>query len=138
MLLATVEIKAQQPQEAEKIIDQLAALQPDSLTVADLRGDLAATEKQWGSACTNYRQIWAATKSDAAAFKLYQALAVDDVAAAQQFLTEWRGSNPQSEHSYIAEALLSAQHGDKAAAIHPRTPNQTAPMAMPTSSGTSA
>jgi len=116
-MLATLEIQQKQLAEAEKVIAQLAALQPNSTAVANLNADLAAASKQGDKALADYRQLWQTTKSDATAAKLYQAIAANNAEAAEQFLKEWRTTNPNSDQPYIFEALGWQKKGDKAAAI---------------------
>ncbi len=116
-MLANLEIQQQQPAEAEKIIAQLAAVQPNSAVVADLRADLAAAGKQWDKAIAEYRQLWQSTRSDAVAAKLYRAVATDNPEAAEQFLKEWRTTNATSDQPYIFEALAAQKKNDDATAI---------------------
>jgi Tfp pilus assembly protein PilF len=116
-MLAKLEIQQQQSSEAEKIIAQLASVQPNSAVVADLRADLAAAGKQWDQAIADYRQLWQETRSDAVAAKLYRAIATNNPAAAEQFLKEWRTTNTTSDQPYIFEALAAQKKNDDAAAI---------------------
>lgn len=116
-MLAKLEIQQRQPDEAEKIIAQLAAIQPSSSVVADLRADLAAADRQWDQAVAEYRQLWQQTKADSVAAKLYRALTDTDAKAAATFLQEWRTTNPASDQPYILEALSAQKSGDRAAAI---------------------
>jgi tetratricopeptide (TPR) repeat protein len=116
-MLAKLEIQQQQTTEAEKIIAQLAAVQPNSAVVADLRADLAAAGKQWDQAIAEYRQLWQSSRSDAVAAKLYRAVATNNPEAADQFLKEWRATNTTSDQPYIFEALAAQKKNDAAAAI---------------------
>lgn len=116
-MLAKLEIQQRQPAEAEKIIAQLATIQPNSSAVADLRADLAAADQKWDKAIAEYRQLWQGTKADSVAAKLYRALADSDAAAAAQFLQEWRTTNAGSDQPYVFEALAAQKKNDRAAAI---------------------
>lgn len=116
-MLAKLEIQQQQPAEAEKIIAQLATVQPNSAVIADLRADLAAAGKQWDQAIAEYRQLWQNTRSDAVAAKLYRAVAANNPGAAEEFLKEWRTTNAGSDQPYIFEALAAEKKNDNAAAI---------------------
>jgi tetratricopeptide (TPR) repeat protein len=116
-ILAKLEIQQQQPAEAEKIIAQLATVQPNSTVIADLKADLAAAGKQWDQAIAEYRQLWQTTRSDAIAAKLYRAVAANNPGAAEQFLKEWRTTNASSDQPYIFEALAAQKKDNDAAAI---------------------
>ncbi len=117
-MLASLEIQQQQTAEAEKIIAQLAALQPHSTMVINLKAELAAANQQWDKAVDDYRQLWQTTKSDSVAAKLYRSLAVHNPDAAAQFLKEWRQMNPQSDQPDIFTATNLQKNGDNTAAIH--------------------
>jgi tetratricopeptide (TPR) repeat protein len=116
-MLAALEIQQQQPAEAEKVIAQLASIQPNSTAVVDLRADLAVAGKQWDKAIADYRQLWQNTKSDAAAAKLYRAIAANNPEAAAQFLKEWRAANASSDQPLVFEALAAQKANDNARAI---------------------
>ncbi|MDB6063081.1 MAG: hypothetical protein JWM78_3184 [Verrucomicrobiaceae bacterium] len=115
--LARVELRANSPQEAEKVVAQLEQLQAQTPMVEELKADIAAAEQRWPDAVARYRTLWQRTPNDSIAVKLQRALSASDRAAAQQFLAEWQTKIPTSATPLLLQGMIAEQQGDSAAAI---------------------
>ncbi|HEY3700430.1 MAG TPA: tetratricopeptide repeat protein [Spongiibacteraceae bacterium] len=112
ILLGHIEIQAGANNEATKIIEQLAQVEPNSPALADLRGTLAWAAGDSATAARQFRTLWEDAKNDQVANKLYQALAKSDSAVAAQFLNEWQTALPDSDSPLLLRGVLS-QRNDK-------------------------
>ena len=111
-LLGHIQIAAGATEEAAKIIDQLAKIEPNSPALLDLRAALATATGDTAGATQQLRALWTSTKTDQAANKLYQTLAKTDAAAATQFLIEWQTALPSSDSPLLLRAVQYERDGD--------------------------
>src|SRR5690606_24508619 len=115
--LARLELRANAPQEAEKVVVQLEQLQQQSPEVEELKADIAAAQQRWPDAVARYRTLWERTANEGIAVKLHRSLQASDAAAAAQFLGEWQKSQPKSATPHLLQGMLAEQAGDTATAI---------------------
>jgi len=116
--LARIEIKAKSFTEAEKIIGQIAQIEPGAPIIADLRASLASAQGEKAGAIAQLRTLWSQVKSDDTAFKLYQGLAENgDDAAATRFLQEWQAALPNSDVPLFLQGMQLQQDGKKPQAV---------------------
>jgi cellulose synthase operon protein C len=111
-VLSHIEIASGSTKEAAKIIEQLAQIAPNSLTLINLRATLALATGDTTNASQQFRALWAAAKTDQTANKLYQALAKIDPPSATQFLAEWQTALPNSDSPLLLLAMQYQRGGD--------------------------
>jgi tetratricopeptide (TPR) repeat protein len=116
-MLAHIEIKAGKLKEAEKVIGQLAEVQPQAQALLSLRGELAAAGRRGAAATQDFRKLWDLTHSDVTAAQLYKNLEANNASAAVAFLNEWQSALPKSDRPYLIRAMQLQQKGDDAAAL---------------------
>jgi len=120
ILLGQIEISAKAFKEAEKVIEQIAQLQPDSPALKDLRGKLAAAKGDHAAATEQFQHLWKDVKNDSTAVKLYQSLASDDQEKAAAFLVEWQQALPNSGVPWFLQGMQqqTAGNGNKAIELY--------------------
>jgi len=121
-VLAEVEIKAGQFNEAEKILGQLGE-QREQLghIYPALQGDLALAKKDYQSARQAYEAAWAMAKAPGVAEKLHRVLGLlGDAKARSAFLAEWYSAQPDNLLAMLMVGMESQQNGDndKAATVY--------------------
>lgn len=119
-LLGQIEIKAKAFKEAEKVIEQIAQIQPDAPALKDLRGKLAAANGDRTAATKEFQRLWNDVKNDSTAMKLYQSLASEDPGKAAGFLQQWQQALPNSDVPWFLEGMQqqTAGNGAKAAELY--------------------
>lgn len=115
--LARLELRANAPQEAEKIVAQLEQLQPQTASVEELKADIAAAQQRWPDAIARYRTLWQRQPLDNIGAKLYRCLQATDRNAATQLLTEWQTKLPTSATPLLLQGMAAEQQGDQGAAV---------------------
>lgn len=117
-VLAEVEIKSGNFNEAEKVLAQLAEHEQRlGYILPALRGDLALAKKDFGKARTNYEAAWALAKAPAVAEKLHRVLGLQkDEGTRSAFLTEWYEAQPDNLLVMLLVGMESQQNGDVAKA----------------------
>jgi len=116
-LLGQIEIAAKALKEAEKVIEQIAQLQPDAPALKDLRGKLAAAKGDHAAATEQFQHLWKDVKNDSTALKLYQSLASDDAKKASAFLDEWQQTLPNSGVPWFLQGMQQQTAGNSDKAI---------------------
>lgn len=115
--LARLELRANAPKEAEKVIAQIEQLQPQTAGLDELKADVASVEQRWPDASARYRTLWQRQPSDAIAAKLYRVLQASDSNAAPKFLDEWQTKIPGSAIPLLLQGMAAERQGDAAGAI---------------------
>ncbi len=111
-LLGHISIASGATQEAAKIIDQFALLEPDSPALADLRASYTLATGDTANATQQLRTLWNDTRSEQAAVKLYQALIKTNPSSATQFLSEWQAALPDSDTPLLLRGVEYERNGD--------------------------
>lgn len=132
--LTYIELGANKPAEATKILSRLRKAAPDNPRVDVVAGDVALQAKDYDSARRDYAAVWKAAPSDGIALKrLGVLLKMPDVSAQEMkaFFDDWDKRVPGSVASRVARAGQAMAVGDVAAARddyesllkdHPNTP----------------
>lgn len=103
-MLTSVEIRSDQLREAQKLLSQLEAVQPNSSIVTELKGDMAFKEGDLSKALTLYEQAWSEEPNDSLGNKIYRIrgkLNQNQIS----FLNEWITSIPKSENALLVKAV---------------------------------
>jgi len=116
-LLGQIEIAAKALKEAEKVIDQIAQIQPDAPALKDLRGKLAAANGNRTAATEQFQHLWKDVKNDSTALKLYQSLASEDPQKASTFLAEWQQVLPNSDVPWFLQGMQQQTSGNNTKAV---------------------
>ncbi|KZX80774.1 hypothetical protein A3715_07870 [Oleiphilus sp. HI0009] len=113
-VLAEIEIKAGQFDEAEKILAQLAEQQEQLGHIYPaLKGDLAFAKKDLASARSEYEAAWEISKTPGVAEKLHRVLGLlKDDSARTAFLAEWYTAQPDNPLAMLLVGMQSQQSGD--------------------------
>ena len=116
--LAELEIRANRPAEAKKMIDEIAAAFPGSAQSELLSGKLAEQQGDNAAALASYRRGWKKQPSDLAGQLIYQSLARNQKAGERtQFLKEWLATFPKSSPARLNKAIALQEAGDTEAAM---------------------
>ncbi|WP_019613724.1 tetratricopeptide repeat protein [Psychromonas ossibalaenae] len=110
-LLANVEIRSGQYEEAQKITDQIAALLPDSPLSHILQADLHLAQDRPQQAVDSLQKEWQEKKNEFIAEKIYQTLNKTDPAAAVKYLADWRKEIPGSLRAIRHDAIYQQKQG---------------------------
>lgn len=131
-LLGHVALASGSTKEAEKIIDQLAQIEPSAPALVDLRASYALAAGDPAKATQQLRTFWNSTRTDQAAMKLYQALAKNNPESATQFLSEWQTALPNSDGPLLLRALQFERNGntEQAAKLYEETLKRNASNAL--------
>jgi tetratricopeptide (TPR) repeat protein len=116
-LLGQIEIRAKAFKEAEKVIEQIAQIQPDAPSLKDLRGKLAAANGDRTAATKEFQRLWNDVKNDSTALKLYQSLASEDPDKASAFLQQWQQALPDSDVPWFLQGMQQQTAGNNAKAV---------------------
>jgi len=110
-LLASIEIRAGQYKEAQKITEQIAALLPDSPLANILQADLYLAQSKLQQAVDSLLKEWQEHKNEIIAEKTYKILEETDSDKASQFLDNWRKEVPDSLRAMRNEAIYQQKKG---------------------------
>jgi len=116
-LLATIEIKAKQFNEAQKIINQIAEILPGNPIINIYNAELALAQQNKDKAIELLQKEWSQTKNNKIAQKLYLLLKETDNAKADSFLAEWQSISPNNLLVMINTAISLQTKGDNAGAL---------------------
>jgi tetratricopeptide (TPR) repeat protein len=112
-LLAETEIRDNQPQEAQKIIQLLDDKYPEQILTDILRGKLAIQQNQLGAATVAFQQAWQKKHHDSIAQELFGNLKREEKhKEAIAFLEEWLQALPNSGQAVSQQALEAQNQGD--------------------------
>lgn len=111
-LLGHIAIASGATQEAQKIIDQFALIEPTAPALVDLRAAYALAAGDSAGAIQQLRTQWNSARNDQTATKLYQALAKTNPEAATQFLSEWQAALPNSDSALLLRAVQYERSGN--------------------------
>lgn len=103
--------------EAHRLADAMKALYPNDPLVYSLAGDIAAVQKNWAGATTNYRAALKLLSQVDVAIKLHRVLiGADKLLEAKQFESEWLAAHPADLKFlvYSADATLLLRNYDVA------------------------
>lgn len=115
--LANIELHSGNGKEAENVIARLNANPANQALVLELKGDMAASTRQWAAATGFYRELWKIAPSDTAGHKLYRSLSAGDATSGSRFLEQWRKDLPDSGWPYFFEGVTLQGRGDLGGAI---------------------
>ena len=115
-LMAEVQIRLGQWDQAEQHVRQIIASHPKAGVGYGLQGDLAAARGQNTAAIDAYRRAHQIEPSTGSLLRLYGALAASDASAAVQLAEQWVKANPKDVLMRRALADGHARNGNLAAA----------------------
>jgi len=117
-VLAEIEIKAGEHNEAAKIISQIEALFPDAAATDILKGDLGIAKQLLSEAESSYLSGWESQPSDLLGRKLYELyLGKNEPEKANRILQQWRQRLPKSGTPILFMALDKQKQQDFPGAI---------------------
>jgi Tfp pilus assembly protein PilF len=113
-LLVSVEIRADELTEAQRVLDKLKELEPGSVGVAILTGDIAYARENFVSANKEYQIAWSIDPVDQVALKIFGALSrqPENDRKTMAFLEEWVEKLPQSQAYGLTRASFYMQKGE--------------------------
>lgn len=117
-LLVTIELKATQYREAEKIIAQIESLFPKSRDLDILKGNLLFAQNDFKGAARLYLTSWNKKHNERLGARLYTVYSNFDKSKASSFLTQWLNSYPNSISANLTQALELQSQDKMTAALN--------------------
>lgn len=114
-LLVSVELRAKNQQEAEKVYAGLTEIVPNAPILAILAGDIAVAKNNLVEAAINYKQAWNMAPSDQVAIKYFAVLSRQtpiDSKESLRFLLDWESKAPDSMLAKLSKAGHYLQTGE--------------------------